>query len=222
VLLFQKRFHAGLVAGAITLTVRAWKTPRVKPGGRYRVHPIGVVEVDALEEVTVSALSEQDAQRSGFASRAELLAYLAPVVEAKLTARTRVFRVTLHHGGDGDRVPLALEATLTGDDVRALTERLARFDTPTRWTKKTFALIAAHPRTAASKLAPRLKLPTAEFKARVVKLKKLGLTQSFEVGYELSPRGRAYLAALAQGAGRAKKPPTTTRRAAPGSQGVRP
>jgi hypothetical protein len=31
-----------------------------------------------------------------------------------------------------------------------------------------------------------------EFKADVVKLKKLGLTQSFEVGYELSPRGRSY------------------------------
>jgi hypothetical protein len=29
----------------------------------------------------------------------------------------------------------------------------------------------------------------------VRKLKKLGLTQSFEVGYEISPRGRAYLAA---------------------------
>jgi hypothetical protein len=29
----------------------------------------------------------------------------------------------------------------------------------------------------------------------VRKLKRLGLTQSFEVGHEISPRGRAYLAA---------------------------
>ena len=48
VLLFQKRFHAGLVDGSITLTFRAWPRPRVKPQGRYRVHPIGVVEVTGI------------------------------------------------------------------------------------------------------------------------------------------------------------------------------
>jgi len=35
-------------------------------------------------------------------------------------------------------------------------------------------------------------------------LKKLGLTQSFEVGYEVSPRGKAYLAAAAKAAPRKK------------------
>jgi len=63
------------------------------------------------------------------------------------------------------------------------------------WTKKTLALIGANPRIAASKLALKVKRPTLEFKTDVRKLKKLGLTQSFEVGYEISPRGRAYLAA---------------------------
>ena len=47
-LLFQKRFHAGLVSGAVTRTFRLWDKPHVKPGGRYRVHPIGVVEVSAV------------------------------------------------------------------------------------------------------------------------------------------------------------------------------
>ena len=41
VLLFQKRFHAGLVDGAVRLTFRLWPAARVKAGGRYRVHPIG-------------------------------------------------------------------------------------------------------------------------------------------------------------------------------------
>jgi hypothetical protein len=36
---------------------------------------------------------------------------------------------------------------------------------------------------------------STDFKANVVKLKKLGLTQSFEIGSEISPRGRAYLEA---------------------------
>jgi hypothetical protein len=47
----------------------------------------------------------------------------------------------------------------------------------------------------ASKLAKQLGRETLPFKVDVRKLKKLGLTQSFEVGYEISPRGRAYLAA---------------------------
>jgi len=54
-------------------------------------------------------------------------------------------------------------------------------------------LIEESPRTAASRLAPQLGRETRPFKADVRKLKKLGLTLSFEVGYEISPRGRAFL-----------------------------
>ena len=45
-LLFKKPFFAGLQSGAITLTFRRWQKPHVRPGGRYRCHPIGVLEVD--------------------------------------------------------------------------------------------------------------------------------------------------------------------------------
>jgi hypothetical protein len=48
---------------------------------------------------------------------------------------------------------------------------------------------------AASRLAKALDRETAPFKADVRKLKRLGLTVSYEVGYDLSPRGRAFLAA---------------------------
>lgn len=192
-LLFQKRFHGGLVTGAVRLTFRAWAKPRVKPGGRYRVHPIGVVEVDALARVPVAAITEAEARDAGFGSRAELLEYLAPVVPGGVRADTEVFRVALHHGGDGDRVPLALEATLSAADVAALQARLERLDRDAPWTRKVLRLIARRPRVAASKLARQLGRETLPFKVDVRKLKKLGLTQSFEVGYELSPRGRRFL-----------------------------
>lgn len=193
-LLFQKRFHAGLVSGAVRLTFRQWNKPLVKAGGRYRVHPIGVVEVDGLSQVPLRGITDADAQLAGFASRDELLAFMAPVAKTPLTPSTPVFRVELHHAGDGDRVSLALEDDLTPDDVRAIEARLAKLDAKTRWTRKVLSLIEKHPRVAASKLAPHLKQETLPFKANVVKLKKLGLTQSFEVGYELSPRGRRFLA----------------------------
>lgn len=194
-LLFKKPFFAGLESGAITLTYRRWQKPHVRPGGRYRCHPIGVLEVDAVSLVAVASITEADATRAGFATRAALVEYLAEL--GPLDDATELYRVELHHGGDGDRVELALADTLTADDVATIADKLARMDRDGAWTAQTLALIAAQPRIAASKLAPQLGRETQPFKIDVRKLKKLGLTQSFEVGYEISPRGRAYLAAVA-------------------------
>lgn len=202
-LLFQKRFHAGLVDRSITLTFRAWSKAQVRAGGRYRCHPIGVLEVDAIARVPVASIDDAQARRAGFAGRDELLAYLGEV--ARLDADHEIFRVELHHAGDGDRVELALETGLTADDVAAISAKLAKMDERSAsgpWTRKTLALIGRRPRTAASQLARSLGREKLDFKADVVKLKKLGLTQSFEVGYEISPRGLAYLAAR----GRARRP----------------
>ena len=52
-------------------------------------------------------------------------------------------------------------------------------------------LIAAHPGVRAPDLAARLGRETLAFKIDVRKLKALGLTESLEVGYRLSPRGQA-------------------------------
>jgi hypothetical protein len=192
-LLFKKPFHEGLVNGTITLTFRRWDKPHVRAGGRYRCHPIGVLEVEDVQSVTVRTIGADDAKKAGFPSREDLLAYLREL--GPLDDSTAVYRVALHHGGDGDRVALALLDTLTAEDVRDITAKLAKMDGKEPWTKKTLSLIEKHPRIAASKLAPRLGRETPDFKAHVVKLKKLGLTQSFEVGYEIAPRGRAYLEA---------------------------
>jgi len=193
VLLFKKPFHAGLTSGAITLTFRRWAKPHVRVGGRYRCHPIGVLEVDAVDRVRAGALTADDARRSGFGSVAELRGYLEQL--GPLGDDSELWRVELHHGGDGDRVELALADELSPEDVAAISARLARLDRTKPWTKQTLAIIAKHPRVAASQLAKKLGRDTLPFKVDVRKLKRLGLTQSFEVGYELSPRGRAYVTA---------------------------
>ena len=193
VLLFQKRFHAGLVDGSVTVTFRQWDKPHVRVGGRYRVHPIGVVEVDAVRRMTLRDITEGDARAGGFASKAELVEYMRPVAKRPLRPTSAVFRVELHHGGDGDRVEGALDDALSANDLAELDRRIARLDAKQPWTKKVLKLIDKHPRVAASKLAKKLGRETLPFKVDVRKLKKLGLTQSFEVGYEVSPRGRAWL-----------------------------
>jgi hypothetical protein len=203
-LLFQKRFHDGLLAGRVRLTFRRWPRARVKPGGRYRCHPIGVLVVDGIERVRVRDISEQDARLAGFDSRAELIAYLRDASSEPLPATGQLFRVALHHGGDGDRVEIALDDRLTPADVQLITAKLERMDAERRWTRATLRLIEKHPRVAASKLAKKLGRETLPFKADVRKLKRLGLTQSFEVGYELSPRGRAFLAAAPRARNRSR------------------
>ena len=209
-LLFKKPFWPGLQSGAITLTFRRWQKPHVRVGGRYRCHPIGVLEVDAVAQITVAQITAADATRAGFATREALVEYLAEL--GPVAPDTEVWRVELHHGGDGDRVELALEDQLSDADVAAITAKLARLDRDEKWTAKTLAIIDANPRVAASQLAKKLKRETLPFKVDVRKLKKLGLTQSFEVGYEISPRGRAYLAATS------KKPRTPGYRSAASSR----
>lgn len=197
-LLFQKRFHAGLTAGTVTLTFRRWDKPHVRAGGRYRCHPIGVLEVDAIAPVRAKEIGEEDAVKAGFATRDELIAYLAEGDRGPLRATTTLYRIELHHGGDGDRVEIALDDQLDRAAIAEIEAKLARLDAPGAWTRKTLALIAKHPRVAASQLAKKVGRETLPFKTDVRKLKKLGLTQSFEVGYEISPRGRAYIAATSR------------------------
>ncbi|HYK90909.1 MAG TPA: hypothetical protein VE398_19210 [Acidobacteriota bacterium] len=168
----------------------------MRPGSRYRCHPIGVLEVDAVERIAIGTISQEDARRSGFSSRVELFDYLSGLSKTQVTPDSEVYRVRLHYGGDGDRVPLALETNLSPEEVAAIAGRLGKMDATSAtgpWTRQSLSLIESNPRVAASKLAKILGRETAPFKADVVKLKKLGLTQSFEVGYEVSPRGRAFL-----------------------------
>jgi len=219
VLLFQKAFHEGLVSGRVTLTFRRWAKPHVKVGGRYRCHPIGVLEVHGVARMAAGDIDPPDAAAAGFETLAALLEYMAGASDEPLLPTTEVWRVALRHAGDGDRVTVAMEDQLTADDLDVLRQKVARLDAAHAWTKATLAAIDAAPRVAASKLAIALGRDRDELKIDIRKLKRLGLTQSFEVGYEISPRGRAFMVAMAavekpkKNAAKAKTPfPAPSRR----------
>lgn len=85
------------------------------------------------------------------------------------------------------------------DEDAALIARLDRFDRASSrgpWTRETLAIIGANPARRAADLAAALGRETAPFKRDVRKLKELGLTESLEIGYRLSPRGVALLESL--------------------------
>jgi len=197
-MLFKQSFHKGLATGSITLTFRRWSRPQVRPGGRYRLDARGVLEVDAIDRVRPAGITDAAAVRAGFPDRESLLAALAG--RAPLQRGEAVYRVTFHYVRLADaRVKLAADARLSAAEAAALAKRLQRMDAASRhgpWTRDVLLLIEAHPRTAASRLASRLSRDRLAFKADVRKLKALGLTRSLDVGYELSPRGRALLRRL--------------------------
>ncbi|HEY5076740.1 MAG TPA: hypothetical protein VIJ48_04485, partial [Acidimicrobiia bacterium] len=104
------------------------------------------------------------------------------------------------HPADGPdpRAVLAATVTLSDDDVAELRRRLARLDRASSygsWTAEVLRIIAARPGVRAADLAASFGRETQAFKLDVRKLKNLGLTSSLEIGYRLSPRGEAYLAA---------------------------
>ncbi len=82
--------------------------------------------------------------------------------------------------------------------LAAIAARLARLDSrPTgSWTREILTWIRDNPQVVSTRLAEERGVERLPMKTDIRKLKALGLTISHEVGYELSPRGVAYLAWL--------------------------
>ncbi len=90
---FSPELRSDVLAGDITLSVRLWKRPRVKPGGRYSVG-LGEIEIDAIELVPFSAITAEDVRRAGEPDRETLrrrAAHAGPIDEDTL-----VYRIEFH------------------------------------------------------------------------------------------------------------------------------
>ncbi len=179
----------GIVRGDVTLAFRSWLRPTVRAGGTLHTS-VGLLEIEAVDPVKETALTSAAARQAGFASAEELRASL------RLEADRTIYRIRLRFRGADPRVALRNDARLTADDRAELLDRLARYDGASRrgpWTSVTLRAIRERPATLAGTLAAELGFERAWFKTNVRKLKALGLTESLEVGYRLSPRGEALL-----------------------------
>lgn len=90
---FSRELRSDVLAGDITLTIRLWKRPRVRTGGRYRVG-LGAIEVDAVELVPFAELTSVDVQRAGEPDRETLrerAAHAGPIADD-----TPVYRIVFH------------------------------------------------------------------------------------------------------------------------------
>ena len=172
--------------GEVTLAFRRWRRPTVKAGGTLRTK-VGVLAIESVEPVAEEDVTDADARRAGAPDREALLAGLRP--EGVL------HRVEFRLAGPDPRIALRERSHISAAERAEIDARLARLDQASRhgpWTRTVLGLIAERPGTRAPDLAASLGRETAPFKADVRKLKELGLTESLEVGYRLSRRGRAY------------------------------
>lgn len=194
-MLFAGSDRDGVAEGRITTAYRRWAEARVVEGRIYRTNA-GRIEIESVRQVNPDLIADHDADVIA-ADRQN-----AKDVRRRLRGNEDwpTFLVKFHLvEGPDPREELAASADLSPDELEDLKARLAKLDELSRhgaWTTDTLRLIQSKPAVRAGDLAASLNRETPGFKLDVRKLKNLGLTYSLETGYELSPRGAAYLATL--------------------------
>jgi hypothetical protein len=185
-MLFRQDVLRRIGEGEVTLAFRRWRRPSVRAGGTLRTR-VGVLAIESVEVVGEDDVTDADARRAGAEDREALL--------AALPGGGALHRIEFRVAGPDPRIALRERSDIPPAERTEIDARLARLDAASRhgpWTAAVLDLIAKRPGTRAPDLAASLGRETAPFKADVRKLKELGLTESLQVGYRLSPRGRAY------------------------------
>ena len=200
-MLISKPVADGIRAGTVTQAFRRWDAPRVTVGG-LQLTPSGLVRFDAVSQVRdPSRLTERDARRAGVKDLVTLQRFLAPTTRKPSPRGGRggekVYRIKLSWAGEDPRI--ALRDSLPDDEsLSEIRTRLSRLDARPSgpWTRDVLEWIRDNPRVVSKELAALRGVELLPMKVDIRKLKALGLTISHDVGYELSPRGTAYLAWL--------------------------
>lgn len=194
-MLFKQAFLDGIQAGTITLAFRRWQRPTVKAGGTL-LTAVGQLSIDDVKPVTLAQITAADARRAGWDSLEALKKELQSGGRDADADDSRIYRIELGKLRPDPRVALRAEGLdgAAAEDLRVRLERLDARAAGGPWTRRTLELIRDHPGVRAGDLCAKVKMEMPPFKVNVRKLKALGLTESLEVGYRLSPRGRAWLA----------------------------
>ena len=186
-MLFRREILEGIAEGRVTLAFRRWRRAPPADGSSLR-SPVGVLRLDRVTVVDESEITAEDVRRTGM-SLDEL--------RASIAGEGTLLRIELRLAGDDPRIALRKRRPEL-DELEAIVSRLCRIDAAgtTPWTARYLRLIADQPGIVSRVLARQVDAEVPPFKRRVRQLKELGLTESLEVGYRLSPRGRAVLERL--------------------------
>ena len=190
-MIFRQEFLDGIRSGRIAIAFRRWRRPSVKAGGKL-LTAVGLLHIRDVIPITIGSILEADARRAGYESRQALVEELNEQTDGKL------YRIEIGALEADPRIALR-KSVPDSDGLDALAARLRRLDAHARgkpWTVKVLETIAAHPAVRAGDLCGMVGQEKMVFKLNVRKLKALGLTESLEIGYRLSPRGQILLRRL--------------------------
>lgn len=185
-MLLRRSVLERIKAGHVTVAFRRWTRPTVKTGGRLRT-AVGDLAIVDIRIVSDREIGEADVLAAGFTDRAALFR------ELDKRGPGPIHRIALRFLAEDGRRTLAQQQELSDTELARLVGDLGHLDrgrtAGSPWTQAILTLIAAHPGRRAADLAAQCSMDTPRFKRRVRQLKDLGLTESLEVGYRLSPRG---------------------------------
>ena len=183
-MLFREDVLRGIADGRVTLAFRRWRKAPQPVGSTLRT-PVGVLTFDRVEAIDEGDITPGDIRRTGLT---------ADALRASLVGDGALLRIELRLSGADPRIALR-DQPPTPAELDAIAARLARFDAAAEalWTLRYLQLVGERPAVVARVLAAAVGADLAVFKRRVRQLKELGLTESLEVGYRLSPRGEAFL-----------------------------
>jgi hypothetical protein len=186
-MLFRQDILQGIAEGRVTLAFRRWRRTPPADGSSLR-SPVGVLCLDRVTVVEEGDITAEDVRRTGMST---------DELRASIAGEGTLLRIELRLAGDDPRIALRKRLPEHAE-LEAIVARLARIDagSSTPWTTRYLQLIADQPGIVSRVLAPQAGTEVPPFKRRVRQLKELGLTESLEVGYRLSPRGRAVLERL--------------------------
>jgi hypothetical protein len=154
----------------------------------------GMVGIDAVDPIEPDAITDLEAREAGYPSAEDLLVHLAYRDDP-------IYRIRVYWAGEDPRIELRENANLSETELAEIIAKLDKLDknsTRGPWTREYLQLIHDMPATYSGLLANHLGIGIPQFKPWVRKLKALGLTESLEVGYRLSPRGEKVLRALSE------------------------
>lgn len=187
--LFKQKFLDGIQQGMITLAFRRWRRPTVKAGGTL-LTAAGQLQILSVEPISETQLNDYDAVLAGFEDLEGLL------VDLRSQRAELLYRIQFELSGPDPRIALRDNVELTPDELQSLQAKLDRLDqraTGGAWTKSILELIQHNPEMSAGQLAELSDRDKEWLKENIRKLKNLGLTESLNPGYRLSPRGREFL-----------------------------
>jgi hypothetical protein len=188
-MLFRADILQAIATGRVTLAFRRWRRAPPVDGSSLRT-PIGVLRLERVRVIDEGDITPDDVARTGMS---------VDELRSSIAGEGTLLRIELRLAGDDPRVSLR-ERLPSEAELETIVARLGRIDaaSATQWTTQYLRLIAEQPGVVSRTLARRAGADVPTFKRRVRQLKELGLTESLEVGYRISPRGRATLARIGQ------------------------